>query len=171
MATAWDDLGPTLQSAHGSTKPPKKNTPPAIKRIVAELGLRYRPASGAALEDHRRAIELLADDLADIPPDRLEVASREWVRGNSFMPRAADLVRLVQSQISAPSTSASRDEFKARMAMLGNQNLDEQGRTDIRWIVENGSLRLIDTVELIAREERLRDPANVHDIARLTARG
>lgn len=103
--------------------------------------------------------------MSDIPAERLDAAAREWVRSSSFMPRAADLVRLVQQDSHGQPTR--RADFLARMAERGNENLDADGRRDIRWIEENGSLRLIDTIELRRREERARDPANAALIAQL----
>lgn len=68
-------------------------------RIIAELGLRYRPIAATDLEAHAEALRLLAQDVFDIPPHLLETAAKTWVRENKFMPRASDLVALARERV------------------------------------------------------------------------
>jgi hypothetical protein len=83
----------TCGSRHSETSPP-----PKIRALVAELGLRYRPASQADLAAHAAQLALLARDLADIDPDALSEAIREHVLFSPFMPKAADLVALIEKR-------------------------------------------------------------------------
>jgi hypothetical protein len=109
--------------------------PPQIKRIILELGLRYRPASPDQLEAHQAKLAALMMDLADIPPAPLEAAVRRWVLESPYLPKASDLVSLVQQR--APQAGAI--DWIAR----GNAHLRELGRTDIHWIRDgNGDLKL-----------------------------
>jgi len=87
---------PTQQSE----QPKKRAVPPAIGRIIGELGLRYRPAAAADLEAHAHTLRLLCEDVADVPPHLLEDAAKRWVRENKFMPKASELVALARGQLS-----------------------------------------------------------------------
>lgn len=102
---AWMDnpvfagRGPTQVLTYTATpaQPKKRSVPPAVGRIIGELGLRYRPSAQADLEAHGHAIRLLCEDVADVPPHLLEQAAREWVRCKPFMPKASELVGLAQN--------------------------------------------------------------------------
>lgn len=59
--------------------------------IVGKLGLRYPPASSVDRDAHAARVALLAEDCADINPEWLDIAAREWARSEPFMPRACEL--------------------------------------------------------------------------------
>jgi hypothetical protein len=77
-------------------KQSSRNVPSAIKRLVAELGLRYRPSAQADLEEHAATLALLAVDLADIPPQYLEKAISVWVSQKPWLPKASELVEIAK---------------------------------------------------------------------------
>lgn len=131
--TAYEDLGPTRLSTCSATPSPRK--PPAeVRRLIGELGLRYRPSAQADLEAHAAAIALLARDLADVPAYHLSRAIDEWVRESKFMPKASELAA-VAKRLSVPS---GFDPVE-----YGNANLRREGRYDIHWYRdENKDLKL-----------------------------
>lgn len=89
-----------LTSTARPAEPRKRSVPPAIGRIIGELGLRYRPSVSADLEAHALAIKLLAEDVSDIPPHLLETAAKRWVREQRFMPKASELIALARGELS-----------------------------------------------------------------------
>jgi hypothetical protein len=95
------------------------------------LGLRYRPSVQADLEAHAASLALLARDLSDVDPVRLESAADHWARTERFMPRASELRNLV-----------TKFGDKNRAAELnverGNALLAAEGRTDVHWVIRDG---------------------------------
>ena len=89
-------------------------------RIIGELGLRYRPSAQADLEAHAEALRLLAEDVADVPSNLLEVASKRWVRENRFMPKASELVALARGELSdvVKGTEAGERQLQAHCDRL-----------------------------------------------------
>lgn len=147
--TAYEDLGPTRRStcSERPEQPRKPTVPPAIGRLIAELGLRYRPTAATDLAAHGEALRLLALDVADLPADRLERAITKWVRAERWMPRASDLVALCQEdqrrsfdQTYQPAAEqASADAF----ACIRNAG-SLANRPNIEWHVDgagNSTLR------------------------------
>lgn len=132
MATApndeWMDnpifagRAPTLPSTYSAPRaaPKKPSVPPAIGRIIGELGLRYRPSVSADLEAHAEAIRLLTEDVADVPPHLLEAAAKRWVRENRFMPKASELVALARGTLSGEviGTDAGLRQLQAHCERL-----------------------------------------------------
>lgn len=106
----------------------KPNVPPAIKKLISELGLRFRPTSQADLEAHAASLALLASDLHDMPPHLLEKAIRKHVMESPYLPKAADLVRLAKSFIEQPR--AAHGPIGETMAERGNRLCC---RDDVRW--------------------------------------
>jgi hypothetical protein len=98
---------------------------------VAELGLRYRPSVQADLEAHAATLALLARDLADLDPARLQAAADHWAKTERFMPRAAELRSLV-------SKMGNRTKAAELAVERGNARLASEGRTDIRWALRDG---------------------------------
>lgn len=70
-------------------------------KAIGDLGLRYRPSAKADLQAHAAALELLCQDVADVPVYLLDKAAKRWVRENRFMPRASELIALAQEIASA----------------------------------------------------------------------
>lgn len=58
---------------------------------MGKLGLRYPPASSVDRDAHAARVALLAEDCADIDPEWLDVAAREWAKNEPFMPRACEI--------------------------------------------------------------------------------
>lgn len=116
---------------------PLRRPPSAqIKRIIGELGLRYRPSAQADLEEHAASLALLACDVADIPPDILRRAVDRHVAVSPYMPRACELVEYARALLAGPKGGID-------WVANGNRNLAEIGRTDIVWTRdESGALAL-----------------------------
>jgi hypothetical protein len=116
-----------LSSNTSSSSP--RNVPLAIRRMILELGMRYRPGVSAGpsdLEAHDAKLALLAADLADAPPKLLTRAIGEWVRTKAFLPKASELLNLIEGQVkqSAGTPTASTRVEGLRMAIpRWNQNL------------------------------------------------
>jgi hypothetical protein len=113
-----------------------------VKRIVLELGLRYRPAAADQLEAHHAKLAALISDLADLQPTVLERAARHWVRQSAFMPKASELIALARNFANAERGGRSG---RLDVAALRNARLAEEpgGRRDLRWIDDGGGLRLV----------------------------
>lgn len=78
---------------------PKKSlsAPPAIRRIILELSLRFQPTDEARREAFNEKVALLVLDCATVPPEWLEKATESWIRsGDGFLPSAAVLIKLAQ---------------------------------------------------------------------------
>lgn len=122
------DRGQTLPSTSSEppNEPKRKNVPAAIGRIIGELGLRYRPSAQADLEAHARALKLLTEDVADIPPHLLERATAKWVRGNRFMPKASELIALARSELSdiRRGTDFAEQQLQAHCDRLNAMRMD-----------------------------------------------
>jgi hypothetical protein len=68
-----------------------------VRRIVGEIGLRFRPTAQTDLEAHAARIALLACDVADIPVHLLRQAANAWVQNSRFMPTASELIEAARS--------------------------------------------------------------------------
>ena len=136
--TAYADLGPTrrlISSVPPAESRQPKKPPAAIMRLIAELGLRYRPSAQADLEAHAEAIGLLTCDVADIPPHLLEQAITEWVRSNRWMPKACELIDLAKAML--PSVRPRHDETGGSFLenLCARYNRDNK-RTDMEWVID-----------------------------------
>lgn len=113
--------------------------PAKIKALISELGLRYRPTSQADLEAHAGALALLCTDLADAPPHLLERAIRQHAVASPYLPKASDLVRLMQGLLNetrpAAQPGARIDQASKRNAAMDQ---DPNARQDIRWVYDAG---------------------------------
>lgn len=125
---AYADLGPTPRSISSARETHSSLPSGAVKRLIGELGLRYRPSAQADLEAHAAALALLARDVADVPPAYLERAIREWVRESVYMPKAKDLISLAQSYL--PKTDSNKQYWIDR----GNAGLAARGIRDAHWV-------------------------------------
>lgn len=156
MTNSWAEAPRPLSASadHGriplsiSTSQPRQssspNVPAKIKALIAELGLRYRPTATTDLAAHGALLALLARDLADLPPDRLERAINAWVRAERWMPKAADLVALCQQQQRAelkPVVANDRSPRSSAQAFADSRNAamatDPAARKDIEWYVDD----------------------------------
>ena len=126
-----------------SSDRPMRSTQPsaAVKRLIGELGLRYRPSAQADLEAHAASLALLARDVADIPPAYLERAIAQHVVRSPYLPKASDLFAIAQSFLTSAKPKAGQADLPA-LAEKYNANLAAQGRRDMQWVVEGGDIRL-----------------------------
>lgn len=138
----YEDLGPTRHSIcsdRQSQRSETPNIPAAIRKLVAELGLRYRPSAQADLEAHAGQLAFLARDLATQPIEPLREAVAEHIRTNRFMPKAAELIetvrRIHQRESAANGDRDSRANAQA-IADRYNLRLAETGKP-MRWIVDD----------------------------------
>jgi hypothetical protein len=118
----------------------RPTVPAAIGRVIAELGLRYRPSAQADLEAHAEALRLLSEDVADVPPNYLEAAARKWVRESKFMPKASELIELARSFVVVRHTDTRTlaQKYNDRMAA------DPLARPDRKWIdLPDGGVKLV----------------------------
>lgn len=122
-----------------------RRVPPAIQKLISELGLRYRPASQADLEAHAAALALLAMDLIDIPPPLLGKAIAKHVLTSPYLPKASDLVKLAKEFIQPGPSIGGVGET---LAQKGNRlmNADPNGRRDIRWFDDGTGGAFLDWV-------------------------
>lgn len=122
---------------NSSVKPEPRKVPSAIKALVAELGLRYRPSAQADLDEHAASLALLACDLADVPPDLLRRAIGQHVVSSPYMPKASDLIARAKSFLATP------DIRKRTLADIYNESMSPEGRAaGLRWVQEGSDLRL-----------------------------
>lgn len=148
-------LGRTLPST-SFAKPEQTSRPKPsakIRSLIAELGLRYRPTSQADLEAHAGALALLCADLADAPPHLLERAIQKHAIVSPYLPKAADLVKLMQESLnlSRPSVDPGK---RLDMASIrnGQMDADPTASHDIRWIYDaGGQLQLVPIAQHQAR--------------------
>lgn len=97
---------PTSSTEQAQRRNWKPRVSAATTKIIAEIGLRYRPAATVDLPDHHSRLAMLAQDLADIPPDLLERAARDHARQSNFMPKAAELIELAQGYVNGAASNS-----------------------------------------------------------------
>lgn len=97
---------PLPYSTPQSERKHRKSVPPAVGKIVAELGFRFRPSAQTDLEAHAHTLRLLAEDLADVPASILEVAAQRWAATRPFLPKAAEIIALSR-EIQAASVAGT----------------------------------------------------------------
>lgn len=88
------------------------------RRIIGELGLRYRPHGQTDLEAHAARLTILANDLADIPVHFLRQAADAWVRNSEFMPTAAELIRAARTFLPKPEVPVQDETSRKRSDLL-----------------------------------------------------
>lgn len=124
--------------------PPK--VPPLIRKIVAEIGFRFRPAAQADLDAHVGWLAALAVDLADVPPSLLERAISRYARHSKFKPTAAELIdfaRQIDEEERGPVASFSGDQREWLRELASRYNRAPSSRTDIEWhVTGDGELKL-----------------------------
>jgi hypothetical protein len=143
MDTPYEELGPT-PSLPTTVVPLRRSAPASIKKLILELGLRYRPLASDQLEAYQAKLAALTADVADLPPKLLERAIAEWVRESPYLPKASDLI-LRAKAFTAPPSGTDRDsrENAERLAAKYNARLLGEGKRHIVWIVdEQNALKL-----------------------------
>lgn len=83
------------------------------------------------MEAHAATLALLAKDLADLDPARLQRAADHWAKTERFMPRAAELRSLV-------AKFGDRKRAAELAVDRGNSQLAAEGRDDVRWVLREG---------------------------------
>lgn len=127
---------------------PKPSLPPRvptrIKSLIAELGLRYRPTSQADLEAHAGALALLCTDLADSPPHLLERAIKHHALNSPYLPKAADLVKLMQGFLNDAKPAAQTGRKLDQAARANERLAMEDPDFPARWQYDaGGALQLV----------------------------
>ena len=113
----YADRAPIPASTSSSEQPrSSQRIPPAIQKIIAELGLRYRPSAQADLEAHAATLALLCRDLADLPPHLLERAAREWAVRSPYLPKASDLAGMCRDMMQPAKQAQGRGIWLQRLA-------------------------------------------------------
>jgi len=111
--------------------------PPAVGKVIGELGLRYRPANNADLEAHAERLRLLTMDVMDVPVSLLEQAAKRWVRDNHFMPKASELLALCKDDVRS-RTAGTDHGFQQLQAHCDRLNEMNDGRDGWHVIGEEG---------------------------------
>jgi hypothetical protein len=92
--TAFEELGPTRRSTCGDRQTQSLRPSAETRRLISELGLRYRPSVQADLEAHAAQLALLAKDVAEVDYRDLSDAIAKHVRQSPFLPKACELLQL-----------------------------------------------------------------------------
>jgi hypothetical protein len=130
---AYEEIGPTQRLTF--TEQPLPRSSAKTARLIAELGLRYRPTAQADLEAHAATLALLTKDLAGVNPDDLERAIHRWARTEKWMPKASELIETIQSM------DVCRRELSAE-TLAARRNSAPDMRPDLIWVAVNGQLKL-----------------------------
>ena len=103
------EIVPIRPSSYEDTQRQRK-IPPAVAKLIADLGDRFPPTSQTDLESHARRLALLAQDLWDMPPDILAKAIDRYVKipGNYYLPKASQLVEIGRAICTPPVGSVSK---------------------------------------------------------------
>ena len=105
--------------------------PAKIRSLISRLGLRYEPSSKSDLEAHAARVALLAEDLAEADPWKLEQAIGRHVSRSPYLPKASDLNEIM-ADIARPKAQADYVD------VVGNRNtqLELEG-SHLRWAWNN----------------------------------
>jgi hypothetical protein len=128
--------------------------PQKIRTMILEIGLRYRPSGQADIQMHMDRLELLMQDVADIPPLRLQTAINAWVAKSPYLPKASDLIEGVRQAVSsildraAPSerVGALRRSIPQWNAVLYRERPELQGKAEWR-VTDDGQAYIHDLTE------------------------
>ena len=113
-----------------STPPKLKSVPAGVRSLISKLGLRYEPSSKADLDAHAARVALLAEDLAEVEPWKLQQAISQWVQCRPFMPKASDL-REIMDTMGARRSTEFVDVVSQRNAILQSEG------SHLRWAWNN----------------------------------
>jgi hypothetical protein len=136
-SSAYSELGPAIPSSRDIVPSSMKRPDNRLLKAVMELGLRYRPLGAADQEAHTAQVALLAKDLAGVDPDKLTRAAQEYARTERFMPKACDLLAIINR---AKSNNADSEDNLKRLA--AKYNCAEWMRDDLQWVVVGTELKL-----------------------------
>lgn len=114
-----------------STPPRKKSIPAKIRSLISRLGLRYEPSSKSDLDAHAARVALLAEDMAEADPWKLERAIGRHVSRSPYLPKASDL-----NEIMADMERPKGPIEYIDVVGIRNAQLEIEGK-DIRWAWNN----------------------------------
>jgi hypothetical protein len=143
QSSAWAETNPILSSPRSNAPEPrneKKPVPAAIKRMILELGVRYRPASSAMLEGHNATVAALIADVADMPPHLLERAIADHVRESNFMPKAAQLIAKCRALLTPAKPDSDKAARWRRRVNEGNRMLIRDQIIGAHWALGAGGM-------------------------------
>lgn len=144
----WSDLGPPAFGqgraipapslpANLSPKPSNANNArprysAKVAAIIGELGLRYPPSGADTPADCRARLQLLMEDVGDVPVPLLEKACRRLARSSSFLPSAAEIIAAARDALDDQPRSGDREARNQARLEERNQLLANQG-APMRW--------------------------------------
>lgn len=137
--------------------------PPAVKRIILELSLRFQPTDEGKRTAYNERVALLATDCATIPPQWLQTGAEQWIaEGTGFLPTASDLIRLSRKAQSDSEAQASqgKDWYKHYLAKcvernFANWNSGEAHLQSIAWLPKfGGGAEIMTRASLRAETQR-----------------
>ena len=124
-----------------SSPPAKPKISAATLEAISQLGLRYQPSAQGDMQAHGARVALLANDLADIPADRLRAAIARWVSFRPFLPKASELRSIAENLDGQPlDAEALADWCDERNAWARRIGADWWYRV-VRVPMEDGTLR------------------------------
>lgn len=133
----WEGVNPILTplTAPRSSATSQRKPPAAIRAVLVEMAVPYRPTDPQKVARHLEQIDALAIDMADAPIANLKQVCADWRRTERYMPRAVDLWdRIKQGRTRSP---AQADPIALqRRVELANARLLETGREDIQWVAD-----------------------------------
>lgn len=102
-----------------------------MRSLISKLGLRYEPSSKSDLEAHAARVALLAEDMAEADPWKLEQAIGRHVARSPYLPKASDLNEIM-ADINRPKAKAECVD------VVGNRNAELAAvGSDLRWAWNN----------------------------------
>lgn len=95
-------------------------------------------------EAHQAKLAALLTDVVDVPAHLLDLAAKEWVRSNRFLPSAAELIQLAQVHVPAAAPAIApgetlADTYNARLVRdhpnrsRGIGWVDTPSGPELRW--------------------------------------
>ncbi len=125
------------------TQTAQRRVPAGIRKMILELGFRFRPSGADDVKAHTAKLEIMAADLFDVPEHALSLAISEWIRTEKFMPKAAELIALARDAVKPGAISAQAwcDQRNAGMPDKSQDRgkewyVDGEGSARMRWICE-----------------------------------
>ena len=151
-----------------------KRRPSAKTRdLIARLGLRYRPTNQSDLAAHASMLALLAEDLADLPINLLELAIQRHCATSPYMPKMADLIKLAQEAQGSAKPATSLQAYADDLNKCNFSKVNDWHWFVSRRTLENGaSERFLDrTTAGIIKFDALPPEQRVTPTSGMTGRG
>lgn len=134
--------GPDPTPALPSTSTPsQKSVRPEIRKMIGEMAIRFQPSINADLAAHTAKVAFLTIDLADLPPRALENAIAEYVLNAVYLPKAAEIIEIVNRQAKARTIHKIPNMTLHERADLYNASSNRpKSFGDVQWLVRGGEL-------------------------------